>query len=702
MKRPFILLFFLLFGFFQPVYSQNTIIDSLQSLSENKELPDTSRIMATAELGFAYRTINPSKTLAYASQALLEAQDKDYLRGEGRANSVLGVYYWTQGDFTTAFEYFTKANSQLASAGDKLNQSKVINNLGIIHHHFKDYEKALEHYLQALDLKNELRNEVSAAMTMIQLGNLYGDQDQHELAREHYEKARDICSEYNHLSGLSASLNNLGETYIALDMPEEGISFLTQSLQIKKQTGNLRGESITLHSIGHVYEREGMLQESMQMYLDALKIREQLNDPILVGHSLASIAMIQLQQWRMEEAIKNLDRAYDLAERYKAFDLKLQVLEGYYRYYKVTNQPQISLRYFETYQTLSDSIYNAEISTRLSQIQTRFELDQIQKEYELQSELLEREKANARLTRTVLIITLVSLVVILVSFYLVRRSNDRLKKLNEEIEAQQQTILDRSIELEEANTQIKERNSELNRTINQLESTQDQLIESEKMASIGVLAAGIGHEINNPLNFIKVGADSLEEFLNKHPNIQNSESKRLLSIISEGVERTTRIVDTLNQFTGSQPNRVSEVNLKEVIENCLVILNFNIEKKATVQTDFQTTMKVKGNQSQLHQVFLNLISNALDAINGQGEIIICAYEQNGQLIVSIKDNGHGIPDHLRGKGMEPFFTTKDPGKGTGLGLWITYKVIQEHLGKVKINSSEGKGTEVTIALPLKG
>jgi PAS domain S-box-containing protein len=233
-----------------------------------------------------------------------------------------------------------------------------------------------------------------------------------------------------------------------------------------------------------------------------------------------------------------------------------------------------------------------------------------------------------------------------------------------------------------------------------LKNAQAQLIQSEKMASLGVLTAGVAHEINNPLNYIMGGYVGLSNELDEEGNIKSANTATFLEGIKIGIDRAADIVKGLNQLSRDNENYNEICDIHSIIDNCLSMLHNKHKKRiGVVKSYYVENAKIKGNAGKFHQVFLNIILNAIDAIEESGTISIVTNSMENILEVIIEDTGCGIPKDNLNKIADPFFTTKDPGKGTGLGLSITSTIIHAHRGKIKFHSEENKGTKVTIHLP---
>jgi len=260
------------------------------------------------------------------------------------------------------------------------------------------------------------------------------------------------------------------------------------------------------------------------------------------------------------------------------------------------------------------------------------------------------------------------------------------------------------LELEEYRNHLEEmvnkRTDELETTLKNLKKAQVKLVQSEKMASLGILTAGVAHEINNPLNYIMGAFVGLNNYFKEKGTNDEQKTSILLNAIKTGIERTSDIVNGLNQFSRDNSRFDEECDIHSILDNCLVMLNTQIKNKAVINKNYYSKrIIVKGNVGKLHQVFLNIFTNAIQSINKKGEISIFTKTDNKTALIEISDNGSGIDKKDISKITDPFFTTKPPGKGTGLGLSITFSIIQEHKGTLNIESEINKGTRVSIKFP---
>lgn len=231
----------------------------------------------------------------------------------------------------------------------------------------------------------------------------------------------------------------------------------------------------------------------------------------------------------------------------------------------------------------------------------------------------------------------------------------------------------------------------------ELESAQQMLIRSEKLASVGRLAASIAHEINNPLLPIQINLEHMREDIQHGGRIEQEDIQRT----QESVERISRIVSRLLEFTGKRQKdttSLQQLNLNAMLEN-IVSLNrkFFQQEDIALNVDFGNVPHIEGNKDQLEQVFMNLMLNAKAAMDEGGQLNVKTYVKNAEVHIEIRDTGHGIPADMIESIFEPFVSTKED--GTGLGLFISFGIVQNHNGVIEVQSEVGKGTTFTVRLP---
>lgn len=244
----------------------------------------------------------------------------------------------------------------------------------------------------------------------------------------------------------------------------------------------------------------------------------------------------------------------------------------------------------------------------------------------------------------------------------------------------------------------------LENTYAELEAVQSVMIQTEKMASLGTLAAGIAHEINNPIAGLK---NCIRRMLKNPENIE--QNKKYLELMEDATDKIAKVERGMLAYARKEDLVFTDIDCREVIEKALLLLEFKLQKyNIVLEKDLGKPVPlIKGSFNQLEQVIVNLLMNSVDALNDNingnhkngRKIAIALKEEKRFLLLSISDTGIGIPEQLLEKIFDPFFTTKQAGKGTGLGLAVCYKIIQAHQGRIEV-SSNGNGSEFSIYLPL--
>ncbi|HEX4300845.1 MAG TPA: ATP-binding protein [Gammaproteobacteria bacterium] len=271
----------------------------------------------------------------------------------------------------------------------------------------------------------------------------------------------------------------------------------------------------------------------------------------------------------------------------------------------------------------------------------------------------------------------------------------------------------------------------------QLKASQLQLIQSEKMASLGQMVAGVAHEINTPLGYVKNNIEMMEMFFDSNramvaasnaladallaPHCTEQELQERLAALAElrqqpsseaddmlklfadtrfGVDQISEIVQNLKDFSRLDRATADDVDLNECLDSAVLLARNVLKNRVEVVRQYGALPRISCMPSQLNQVFLNMLSNAAQAIEGPGRILLKTETEEDWLKITVQDTGKGIPADVLPRIFDPFFTTKPVGQGTGLGLSISYQIVQQHGGDIRVTSQPGKGTRFTVRLPL--
>ncbi len=312
-----------------------------------------------------------------------------------------------------------------------------------------------------------------------------------------------------------------------------------------------------------------------------------------------------------------------------------------------------------------------------------------------------------------------------------KKAENKLKEAYDEIATSEEELRQRTEELNSLNENLVDQKKELEKTIFQLREAQDQLMHAEKMASLGILVAGIAHELNNPINYLSTGGEGLKiiiedvlkvvsmyneitpdnitaklEEINDQKEIVDFEEllidmTKMTTNINMGAEQAAEIIRGLKSFSRMDVGMLSYYDIHKGIDNVLLMLYNTYKYRIEVVKKYGDIPKIECYPAKLGQVFMNLISNAIQAIEGEGMVWVSTYMNKNTVVIEVKDTGSGISDSITNRIFEPFFTTKDTGQGTGLGLSISMGIMEDHNGRIEFFNNEDIGATFRIHLPKK-
>lgn len=679
----------------------------LAAIARDNNLPilREALILKASALGLKFN-YQESEAILDKVLAITESVSTAYLR----AMYVRGRNRFTQGDFSGALAIWRKTLDTGKQLGYKYDLGVLVRSIAESYEEQGFWKIANEYLNTCLDLSNKasynfLRGEVLYEKAWIayrssnyrdawsyigqSAGSFEGSGQSLKIAGCNNVRALismgkknyDSSLYYHQLSlaareksankiSISSSLFNMGELFNTWGKPAMALKYLWRGLGYDREIGDVYGQGLYSYQIARSYNALHRY-DSVPYYLNAA---------IRLAVPNSSYEILQKSYIEMANFLKN------------------------------TGKPMEAVGYLERYIAITDSIHSKQSTQTVAAYETLFELDSKEKEISLLSKDRELALAGARLQLYLLYGLAAGTVILIIILLVYTRVGKRLKRLNEANEEKARNLNLQAVELGKANSALKDlyidlqgKHRELQEALETLQRAQEHLVKSEKMASLGLLAAGIAHELNNPLNFIKGGVSTMEIHLGKDGKAIDGQIQTYLNIIQEGVNRASAILRGLGQYSRQSEEKSEPCDVHKIIDNCLVILANSLKYHVKVEKVYSDLpFMIKGNEGKLHQAFINILSNAEQAITGEGTITIrTAVEDQGRRgVLIVSDTGAGISqENLRRLG-DLFFTTKPPGKGTGLGLSIAYKIIQEHHGKVSVASEIGKGSNFILTFEL--
>jgi two-component system, NtrC family, sensor kinase len=633
-------------------FCQQPFLDSLQKKLNAQQKADTGRVWALSGLADYYAFVQFDSSLRYAQQVISLSQQINYPYGKYQGYRSTFNAYNSQGNYPQAFEV---ANKLLNIAGaldhNRLTAMAIPTYFaGLVHREMVDYPAAITLFHQAINLQKasgESVGEVYYAYS--QLGILYG------------------------------SLNQLDS---AIYYAQQGYELGTIAKKYK------RFFSLAIGALGNIHERMHHYDVAEKYYHLAIQQTRVVNNLYFMARNYNNLASLFSKTKQVDSSIYYAKKSLELCLDHSFMEFALDASEILTAIYDDQKKPDSTLKYLKILLATRDSVFSQKKGQQFQQ----FAFSEIQR---LQQVNADKEKSQERIKLYVLVTALVFF--FLLTFILYRNSRQKQKAKNQ-----------------------------IERAYGELKSTQAQLIQQEKMASLGELTAGVAHEIQNPLNFVNNFSDLNRELVDElqqelqagkigdaiaiSNDIKNNEEK-----INHHGKRADAIVKGMLQHSRSATGAKEPTDINALCDEYLRLAfhgfrakekDFNVE----LVTDFETGIgNIDIAPQEIGRVLLNLYNNAFYAVSDKKKRMLDAYApsvsvstklNNKRVIITISDNGNGIPQHILGKIFQPFFTTKPTGLGTGLGLSLSYDIVKAHGGEISVDSKEGEYTMFNIYLPV--
>jgi two-component system, NtrC family, sensor kinase len=653
------------------LFAQSKYTDSLQ-IELAKAEDDTSRVLILAELGYYHRYQNFDTGFAYSQEALQLAQKIKFLRGESLAYQIMGLISRYKGDYSTAL---------------------------------KNMYKSL-HIAEENNYSNEM------ALCIMRIGGVFSDLGQYAKVVSFYHNAIRITGTDNLVRTNALHWLNLGFAYERLDQIDSAYYYVKLAYDNLYLISDLTAD--VCRNLATIEMKKGNKPLALRYFKESIQAADYLKDYWVASFTYSEMAKMYKDEGRTDSSIYYAQIGLEYAQKGSNPRGVLACGNLLAEMFESTN-PSEALRYYKIAAAAKEGTFGA------GNLQAILAL--VAQEDARQQEMAAAKAAyQAQVKQYAL---LVSLGVFLLIALLLYRNNLNRKKANEMLQQQK------------AEVEVQKKNVEL--TLVELKATQAQLIQSEKMASLGELTAGIAHEIQNPLNFVnnfsEVSKELLDEMKTELDNGHTKDAKELaddvmvnLDKISHHGKRASDIVKGMLEHSRKSTGEKELTDINALCDEYLRLAYHGLKAKdnnfnAIMETHFDSNLpKIDIIPQDIGRVILNLINNAFYAVNERANLLNLAKQSgdanltdldykptvsvttqktdNSQLLIVVKDNGSGIPAHIKDKIFQPFFTTKPTGQGTGLGLSLSYDIVKAHGGEMKVESIENIDTTFYLILPL--
>ena len=588
--------------------------------------------------------------------------------------------------------------------------------MGDIYSRLGDPAMALENILKGTKTLQELKDSAGIGMAYWNLGKVYQSLDNAVKAKNYYLNSIKISSSAKDTTPLSFSMGNLGQLYMEADRIDSALYYTQLAYEIyKKETNQHSYDPILEVQLGNIYQKKGNTALAMKYYKTALEKATPKHNLYAGSDACLGMATLFKKDNRYDSSYYYAREGLNMAQRLNKTDLIWKASMFLKDFFTERNIPDSAFNYQEIMIATNDSMHNLEKINKAHIIS--FAEQQRIKEIVIQ----ERElQANKRIYLLGALLTIFLIIAILL--YINNRNKQR------------------------ANALLESQKKEIQRTLTELKTTQAQLVQSEKMASLGELTAGIAHEIQNPLNFVNNFSEINQELIEELRKELETGNTRMATEIANDIKdnsekinhhgkRADAIVKGMLQHSRKSSGQKELTDINALCDEYLRLAYHGLRAKdksfnAKFETDFDNSIsKINIVPQDIGRAILNLITNAFYAVSekqkseylkpttesliyepsvtvstkrsplgGKGAGPVSQTVRN-EVKITVKDNGNGIPESLVNKIFQPFFTTKPVGQGTGLGLSLSYDIVKAHGGDLKVQTKEGAGTEFIILLP---
>jgi signal transduction histidine kinase len=674
----------------------------LEILRQNQGFEkDTIYLNKANELGFILAESNPEEAFPFLDKQIEMCRKAKFEKGESEALKIYGNALQNKGDFTASIGYYQKALSLAEGLPHGNLVPGILNNIGLVYFNQGNYAEALKNFYDAIKGAENTKNLNVKAAALNNIALIYFEQDKFEDAKSKYREMLDIYKLLGNQGRMILALNNIGDVELKQNRPFDALENLKLGHSMALELQSSEFIEMTSRTLADIFTALDSVDKAEILYKQSISISQEKGYGVPLSHSTIGLADLYLKKGKIKEALVLANEGLAQSEKMGQIMQLRNSNELLAKIYEKNGDFAEALEKFKLFKQYSDSVNNTQ-GQRLAAT--------LEAEYEFSKKTLEFEKANLR-QKWLIFSAFFGLFAFLIILFLVYRNRNKLNKA--------------FLILKEKNIEIGSKNEKLVNALSQLKATQLQLIQSEKMASLGELTAGIAHEMRNPINFVnnfsEVSCELIGEIQEERAKNQEARDETLITEILEDVksnlEKIThhgkRVDDIVKGMLEHSQKSSGEKELTDMNALCTEYLRLSFHGMKGMGKDFNVTYetnldprlpKVNVIPQDIGRVLLNIINNAFQALTQSSKDIephltVSTKNFGDHIQISISDNGPGIPEVIKDKIFQPFFTTKPAGQGTGLGLSLSYDIIKAHGGEIMVESRVGVGSEFVITIP---
>ncbi|PKN72293.1 MAG: hypothetical protein CVU50_07835 [Candidatus Cloacimonetes bacterium HGW-Cloacimonetes-3] len=699
LRKAAILITFLCFLAIATATDAQQLLDELKLAQRDNKLISQTTILL--KLGDYYLNSKDYLSAAnYYQRAFELAKQRKHTGDIVFASAQAGNACDLQGDFAQALKWYSTALSHATNTTEEKRLSYIHNNIGNLYLKIGSFAKSLEHYQKALEIKKGQKDKPGIANALMNMSVFYLQTGNLAKTLEYQQQALVLRKEIGDQYQIATTLSSISVTFRHLNNYPKAFDYNHQALAIYTRLNNPAKIASAYNNLGVLYLYSGDLNRARENYLKSYQLKQDSRDWQSILSTLNNLADIALKQNKLPEAFLYISKANSIQQNSQFYDISRTLYKINSEYYEAIGNHRAALKYFKQYYTLSDSLANEQKSKQISELEIKYEVLEKEKNIELltkNNELSQRDlKKSSQLRNYLVVIICLILIIVII---LISRYRSTLR-LNKKINASRDKLNDLNRELEmRVETEVARRQEQEQRALRQ-----------SRLAILGELAAGIAHELNQPMQTLSLTLENIMLAIHdKQVNGDYLEQK--VNYLFADISRMQDVIEHIRCFS-RQSDETSHIkfSLKQSIQNAIAMVQDRfIAKGVQIVSNLADGIpEVSGNPYKFEHVILNLLTNARDAIGekmdaslqSEGIIEVSTYMQDSKLLVKVTDNGCGIPEELQDKVFDIFFTTKSLEKGTGLGLSISAGIVKGMNATLAIASDPGSGTTVTISIPL--
>ena len=637
-----------------------------------RSLPDSTRISTLIALSREYQYTNINKSRELAETALRIAEKKEIRKQKLRAYQNLGALYAISGDYSTALRYDNLALQSSIESRDSSNLAMDYNNVANDYYDLGEYDEAYFYFTQSYRIARFIDDSLRMAIALHNVGRVFKELGQYDRALEHLHLSMESSREIDDAEGIPYSLDEIGDVMIRKNEYDSALEILLRSVNLTRKQKLLVLEPKTLLKLATVHLHTGNYANALAYYDTTYRLHEQTGNEFGIAEVELGRGLVYIEQQKYDMAMRSINQSLALAKQSNARTLEIRGYLTLSELFELKKDHRSALLYYKQFKQLEDSLFSQDMQEKLLRDQIRFETED--KDTEIAALNFERNLKDDTIkkqefVRNILVVVMALSVILLATVY---RSGQRRRQINTLLLRHQQEMETRSEELERLN-EVK-----------------------DKFFSI------ISHDLRSPINALAGLLDLLDkgavkpEELSRHIHELKSRFSHTRTLLNNMLDWTLLQMDKLNL----QPSRI---DLHKMVDENILLLGSVPNKQIKLHNRIPANTVGYADSNTVNLVLRNLMTNAIKFTNDGGEVVISAEQRDTEWLVSVEDNGVGMPEDVLKILFDKTapYTTRGTAneKGTGLGLILCKEFVEKNGGRIFVQSTEGRGSKFSFTIP---